>query len=168
MLVLDATPLIYLAKVGKLHVVRAITEKKLIPRGVFEEVVLKGKEIGEADALVIEKLIEEGVFHVKEVEETELYKKLMENKNLSRADVEVLVLSRTEKGIAVIDEDYARRVAEVEGITCRGTIYLIFSLLRGGVITKIEVREIIDGMIECGWFCSTDLYVKILRELEDW
>ena len=61
--------------------------------------------------------------------------------------------------------DYARRVAEVEDIKCGGTIYLIFSLIKEGVITKREAREIIDGIIEKGWFCSTDLYAKILRKL---
>jgi len=55
----------------------------------------------------------------------------------------------------------------VEGIKCGGTVYLIFLLLKEGVITKREAREIIDGIIEKGWFCSTDLYVKILMRLEE-
>jgi len=38
MLVFDATPLIYLAKVEKLHLLRNIGGKKVIPRAVFEEV----------------------------------------------------------------------------------------------------------------------------------
>ena len=44
MLVFDATPLIYLAKVEKLHLLRDIGKKRVIPRAVFEEVVVKGKE----------------------------------------------------------------------------------------------------------------------------
>ena len=63
--------------------------------------------------------------------------------------------------------DYARMVAEVEDIKCGGTIYLIFSLLEGDVITKREAREIVDGIIENGWFCSTYLYARILRKLEE-
>ncbi len=63
--------------------------------------------------------------------------------------------------------DYARMVTEVEDIKCGGTIYLIFSLLEGGVITKREAREIVDGIIEKGWFCSTYLYARILRRLEE-
>lgn len=46
MLVFDATPLIYLAKVEKLNLLWNISEKKVIPRSVFEEVVVKGKEAG--------------------------------------------------------------------------------------------------------------------------
>lgn len=102
-----------------------------------------------------------------EVEETEVYRELIKNKKLSKADVEVLALAKVEDGVAIVDEDYARWVAEVEDIKCGGTIYLIFSLLEGDVITKREAREIVDGIIEKGWFCSTDLYARILRRLEE-
>ncbi|MGB2728929.1 MAG: DUF3368 domain-containing protein [Halobacteriota archaeon] len=134
---------------------------------VFEEVVVKGKEAGKADALIIERLIEQGVFQVTEVEETDVYRELTKNKKLSKADVEVLALAKVEDGVAIVDEDYARWIAEVEDIKCGGTIYLIISLLEKGVITKREAREIIDGIIEKGWFCSTDLYARILRRLEE-
>ncbi len=36
----------------------------------------------------------------------------------------------SENGIEVLDEDYARRVAEVEGIKYRGPFFMLFSLLR--------------------------------------
>jgi predicted nucleic acid-binding protein len=167
MLVFDATPIIYLAKVGKLHLIENISEKKVIPGSVFEEVVVKGKEAGKSDALIVERLIEQGVFQVSEVKEIDVYRKLMENKKLSKADVEVLTLAKVENGVAIVDEDYARWVAEVEDIKCGGTIYLISLLLEGGVITKREAREIVNGIIEKGWFCSTDRYARILRRLEE-
>lgn len=113
------------------------------------------------------RLIEQGVFRVIEVEETDIYRKLKENKNLSEADIEVLALAKVEHGIAIVDEDYARKVAEIENINCGGTIYLIFSLFEKGVIDKREVREILNGIIECGWFCSLDLYKSILKRLEE-
>jgi predicted nucleic acid-binding protein len=40
-------------------------------------------------------------------------------------------------------------------------------LLEEDVITKREAREIVDGIIEKGWFCSTYLYARILRMLEE-
>ena len=167
MLVFDATFLIYLAKVGKLHLIENINEKKVIPRSVFEEVVVKGKEAGKTDALMVERLIEQGVFQVSEVEETDIYRVLKKNKKLSTADVEVLALAKVEDGVAIVDEDYARLVAEVEDINCGGMIYLIFLLIKGCVITKREAREIVEGIIEKGWFCSTELYARILRRLEE-
>jgi len=103
MLAFDATPLIYLAKVKKLHLLRNIERKKVIPRAVFEEVVTKGKEYGKVDALMVERLVEQGVFQVVEVEETDFYKKLTGNERMSKADVEVLALAKDKDGIAVIE-----------------------------------------------------------------
>jgi predicted nucleic acid-binding protein len=165
-LVFDATPLIYLAKIEKLHLLEKVDAERIIPASVFEEVVVKGKKLGKPDAAVIEKLIEQGVFKVEDVEKTGLYEKLKENKNLSKADIDTLTLAHLKSGMAIVDEDYVRRVAEVEGIECRGTIYLVFSLLKGGVISKFEARKIVDDMVENGWYCSTNLYAKILKRIE--
>ena len=46
----------------------------MIPRAVFEEVVTKGKEYGKVDALIVGRLVEQRVFQVVEVEETDFYK----------------------------------------------------------------------------------------------
>lgn len=165
----DATPLIYLAKTGKLHLLEMVdTEliELIIPRSVFEEVVIKGKELGKPDALIIERLVDEGVFQIEDADKSDFYNKLKENENLSQADVEVLALA-SRGGTAIMDEDYARKIAEAEDIRCRGTIHLIFLLLKRGVITKEDTRETVDRMIENGWYCSTDLYAKILRRIGD-
>ena len=98
---------------------RNIGGKKEIPRTVFEEVVTKGKEYGKVDALIVEKLVEQ--VQVVEVEETDFYKKLMGNERMSKADVEVLALAKVSDGIAVVDEDYARRIADIDGIKCGST-----------------------------------------------
>ncbi|MFO7966494.1 MAG: DUF3368 domain-containing protein [Archaeoglobaceae archaeon] len=163
----DATPLIYLAKVNKLHLLEKIDTELIIPQSVFEEVVVKGRELGKPDALIIERLVDKGDFKIEETDagESEFYNKLRENENLSQADVEALFLARKRNCTAIMDEDYARRIAEAEGIHCRGTIYLIFSLLKRDVIGKEEARETVDKMIESGWYCSTDLYAKILRRI---
>lgn len=166
-LVFDATPLIYLAKVNKLHLLEKIDAELIIPHSVFEEVVVKGRELGKPDASIIERLINEGIFKIEETGESGFYNKLKENENLSHADIEVLFLARERNCTAIMDEDYARRIAEAEGIHCRGTIYLIFSLLKRDVIGKEDTRETVDKMIESGWYCSTDLYAKILRRTGD-
>ncbi len=46
----NASPLIFLAKIGKIHLLEKIFEKILIPEKVYNEVVVKGKEKRFADA----------------------------------------------------------------------------------------------------------------------
>ncbi|MCJ7479084.1 MAG: DUF3368 domain-containing protein [Candidatus Nanohaloarchaeota archaeon QJJ-7] len=166
MLVLDATPLIYLAKAGVLQKLESLEEDLIVPNEVYDEVVIKGKEAGEADALLIENLAEAEVIEVREVKGGEFYQKLESDRYLSDADRQVLSIAE-ESGISVVDEEHARSVADMEGVENRGTVYLLFRLLDLGVMDAGEARETLESMIEAGWYCSTDLYSKILRELEE-
>lgn len=166
MLIFDATPLIYLAKAGILERIESIEGKKAVPREVYEEVVVKGKEVGERDAVIVEKSVKKNMVEVLEVERGELYRKLSENPRLSDADVAVLVLADKRGATAILDDEYARTVADAEGIESRGTVFLLFRLLKDGEMTAREVKETVDKMIESGWYCSTDLYADILNQIE--
>jgi predicted nucleic acid-binding protein len=46
-----------LAKADRLGLVLSLFEEILIPEAVYEEVVSKGKRLGQADALLVEKAI---------------------------------------------------------------------------------------------------------------
>ena len=163
-LVFDATPLIYLGKKRLLEKIRNIQSTNIIPTTVYKEVVEKGKEIGEDDAIYIEKLVRENIFVIKDVENVRT--ELIEHIGLHKADKEVLTLAKEMKAIALIDEEIGRNVAEIEGIKARGTIFLIFLLLKEKQINKKQARENIDKMLEHGWRCSTELYAFILEELK--
>jgi predicted nucleic acid-binding protein len=166
MLIFDVTPLIYLAKIDKLFLLDEIEEEKIIPEKVYEEVVEEGKKKGIADASIIEKSIERGMFTMKKAPKDSFYKKLKQNPNLSEADISVLTLAKKNQAIAIIDEDYARNIAEIEEIKNKGTIFLIFSLFKRKDIDKKDAKEMVDRMIENGWYCSIDLYAKILKKIE--
>ena len=46
MAIIDSTCLIYLAKTGKLNLLKQIYKKVFIPKAVYKEIILKGKEKG--------------------------------------------------------------------------------------------------------------------------
>ncbi|MGM0510099.1 MAG: DUF3368 domain-containing protein [Thermoplasmatota archaeon] len=165
MLVFDATPLIYLAKAGVLHLLSELNEEKVIPESVHREVVEEGKKKGFPDARKIEKLIEDEAFEVLTWGSGELYYQLVDNSFISKADIDVLEIADEDDGVALMDEDYSRSIAEVEGIECRGSVYLVFRLLKEGVIDDQKAMEMIDKMIEEGWYCSTELYSQIVGRL---
>lgn len=167
-LVLDATPLIYLAKADAMHLLKELDEEKIVPETVHREVVERGVEAGHPDASKVEKQVEEGNLAVREVTESDPLIKPSRNTSLSKADAEVLTLADSiEDGVAVMDESYGREIAEPKGVQHRGTIHLLLQLLRKDAIDKEEAREIVDRMIDHGWYCSTSLYAKILRRLEE-
>ena len=166
MWVLDATPLIYLAKAERLALLNDLEEQRLIPELVYEEVVSTGIEEGYPDARRIERLTEDGVFRVVSVPETDLYKRLRTNDRLSRADASVLSCAKRRSGTAVMDEAYDRDVASTEGIDTRGTAYLVLLLVKRGALDPEAAREAIDAMLEAGWYCAPDVYAGVLRKLD--
>lgn len=167
MLVFDATPLIYLATVERISLVERLDETCVIPEPVFDEVVIAGVAAGHSDARRVERAVDDGTFAVRTVGESDLVDRLRENPNLSEADVSVIALAAENDGIAILDERYGRATAETEGVETRGTIWIVLSLVRDGELSADEAREIVDGMIEAGWYCSTDLYSRIVRRLDE-
>jgi predicted nucleic acid-binding protein len=65
-----------------------------------------------------------------------------------------------------MDETYGRDVAETEGISTRGTAYLVLVLATEGFIHVDDARAVIDRMIDEGWYCAPDSYAKVVRKLD--
>lgn len=167
MYVFDATPLIYLAKAERLALVLERLDECCTTDAVYEEVVTRGIEEGHPDAGRIERAVEGGSLNVVPIEETPTLERLRRNENLSNADATVLALAADRSGVAVMDERYGRTVANAEGIETRGTAYLVLRLLRDDRISASEARDTIDEMVDVGWYCSPNLYTKIVRRIEE-
>ena len=167
MWVFDATPLVYLATVDRLSLLTHLDEPCLVPERVYHEVVTRGLEEGHPEARRVERSVEEGVLDVVPVEETAAFARLQENPNLSGADAAVLARAAEHDGTAVMDEAHSRDVAAVEGIETRGTAYLLLLLVKNGEITADVARETLDAMLDAGWYCSPDLYAKLVGKLDE-
>lgn len=167
MYVLDATPLIYLAKIERLELLEALSESPLVPEPVHEEVVTRGLEEGHPDARRVERALEEGVLERVDVPDTGTFHRLGDNDRLSDADAAVLAVADHRDGTAIVDEQYGRDVAATASIPTRGTAYLVLWLLAEDHLGAAEATDIIDAMVEEGWYCSTDVYSSIRRKIDE-
>ncbi len=166
MWVFDATPLIYLAKVDRLSLARTLDGRRVLPEGVYEEVVEVGIRRGHPDARRVERAVDEGLFEVMEADDGPVTERLRRSPTLSGPDVAVLTLAHTHDGTAVMEDSHGRTVASTEGIPTRGTAYVVLLAAVEGDIGVTEARTVIDGMIDEGWYCAPDVYSKIVRRLE--
>ncbi len=155
--IFDATPLIHFAKIKLLEKTAQLKSRNIIPTFVYEELIEKYHQ---PETQYIQRLIDKKIF---EIQSSKTLPK--KEPKLSLADREVLILAKELHGIALLDDRYARRIAQMEGIENHGSIYLLLLLLRGQFINREETRNAIDAMIRNGWYCSTDLYATILQEL---
>lgn len=166
MWVFDATPLIYLAKVEQLRLVSALDGHCYIPQQIHSEVVSRGLAEGYPDARRVEQCIDAGYFDVISTPESSLVTRLQQHPQLSDADIAVLACADAHDSVAVMDETHGRTVAEVEGIDTRGTAYIVLLCAKMGELTVSDARDTIDSLVAEGWYCSPDLYTKIVRKLE--
>lgn len=164
--IVDATPLIVLAKSDHLAVLTDHGEPAVVPTRVYEEVVETGLAEGYPDARRIERAVDAEELRVEDAPESDLYEDLASSRALSEADAAVLVLAAARDGVAVMDERAGRSTADAEGIETRGTAYVVLSGVKRGAYSTEEAKEVIDDLVDSGWYCSTDLYARILRKIE--
>jgi len=60
----NASTLIYLAKVNRLHLLKDLFKKVIIPMEVYEEVVIRGIKDGFSDARIVENAVKDGWIEV--------------------------------------------------------------------------------------------------------
>jgi len=165
-LVFNATPLIYITKVGLSRILEDLKEDKLTSPEVKREVVDEGKRKGVPDAVVLEKLFKNNVFRVVEPKSRKFLASLLETKGLHVTDAEVLAIAKECDGIAVVDDEVARKTARIYGISYVGTPYVLVRAVVQGLITKERARQAVNEMVFAGWRCSVESYAKIIEAIE--
>ena len=166
--VLDATPLIYLAKAERLDVIETLDEPRLVPEAVHHEVVTAGVEQGYDDTRRIERAVEDGLINVVAVDtdDSPVATRLARHPGLSDADIAVLACADARNAVAVIDEPAGRSAAEVENVETRGSAYLVLAAMMDGALSTAEGRDAVDAMIDHGWYVAPDVYTKTVGKLE--
>ena len=165
-LIFDATPLIYLGKINFIQKIAHFPEEKYTPESVYKEVVVEGKKSGQPEVFLIENIIETGIIKIRAPADNQYLSHLKENPKIHKGDAEVLALAYELEGIALLDDEKARGIAEIEGIEHRGTIYLLLKMMTIGLVTKEETLDGLNEMIHEGWRCSTELYADILKAIK--
>lgn len=158
-IVSNATPLIYLAKVGKIDFLKRVFGEVFIPEEVKIEVVDRGKLLGERDAYVIEKAIGEGWLKVLTTEIVEVPIKLESG--------EVAVLSLAKKlGLreVLLDEVSARVAARLLDLTPRGTVFVLLKALEKMEVDLNGFLEVLNQLIRHGFTLKEEVYVEAVRE----
>jgi len=165
-LVFNATPLIYITKIGLSKIFEDLENEKLTSLHVKKEVVDEGKRKGVPDAIILEKMFKNNVFKVTEPKNKKFLTSLLETKGLHITDAEILAIAKERDGIAVIDDEVARKTARIYGISYVGTPYVLMKAAFQGLVTKERAKQAINEMIFAGWRCSIESYAKIMDAIE--
>lgn len=148
---IDSCSIILLAKATVLEIL-ADNYKLLITRNVYQE-ILEGKNKKFIDALLTEKLVNEGKINIKKIKNKKLIKKLVEDFSLGIGEAETLALTLGKQcEVISTDNKQGRKAAIIYKLNLVGSIDLITSLYKLKLIDKNKAVNALKELKEFGWF----------------
>lgn len=155
----DTSPILGLAAIGHLELLREQFGAVLIPAAVMAE--LKS-ETDFRGATPIRQALESGWLEVREVQNVALAQALAVDLDKGEADALALAVDLGFK-IIVMDESDGRVRARAMGLKPIGVLGILLLAKKMGHITSLEAE--MDGLRkEIGFFIADDLYREILKQ----
>ncbi len=143
-LVMDASPLIYLAKLDALEVFAASNRVAIVPPAVHREVANPPLTYVHPDALVLEEAFRRGAISVTQLTaaESALAEQFaMEVPGMHSGEREVLAVARHRRVSAVLFERRGRRVATALGVGLVDVLELLFDGTEAQQLLEHRVRR---------------------------
>jgi predicted nucleic acid-binding protein len=146
----DAGPLIHLAQINKVYLVKKIFEQVLITPRVMEEAYGEGVRLGHPDAQIIGKAVEEGWIIVEEIPKSLVLacKRLAEGEKISEADAETLLFAGEKRAEVLVDEKALSNLAAMYGLKAWNTWTVLLEGLRMGFLEVSDVEAAIKELGE--------------------
>jgi predicted nucleic acid-binding protein len=157
----DASPLIILAKLDRLHLLTCLFDAEItVLRCVVSEVL--GERAGILERQRLEAFFESSA-RIVEFSSTDLA-----SKALSACDQSTLTYCEQNKAEwLVADERLLRRIAKGKGIAVIGTMGILLEAVRRNLLSKAEAKQDVQKAVgEHGLRISVALYQRILQEVE--
>ena len=160
----NTSPLIWLAKIGKLNLLKDLFHVVL----VSEEV---GLQEGYSDALVIKDAFDQGWIKVERLDEKQIAicQKIMRHSfELHEGEVKAIVLAREigKDMLLLMDDSSGRAFAESWGLKVKGVLFVIIAAIRNDLLDNDEAKEGVLNLVSKGFRIEPKFLAKIIHEIE--
>ncbi|MFH0749282.1 MAG: DUF3368 domain-containing protein [Candidatus Bathyarchaeota archaeon] len=157
----NRSPLIWLAKIDRLSLLKTLFGEVIIPRKVCTETTL-----GEsADSILIRRAVEKGWIKVSE-EETEEAQELVQVSGIHLGEAEAILLARKTGLNMLIDEREASATAQVFGVRPVGIVAVLLLALAKSQLTFSAFKDCLDLLIASGFWPTVDVYKRALDDAQ--
>ena len=154
--IVNSTPVIGLANIGKLDVLRQMYGTITIPQAVFDEIKspsVQRQVNANRDWIVVEQI-------------NDASQKQMYRAKLHAGEVEVMILAQEKKAdLVILDDNAAKKTAKFLGLRVIGTLGILVLAKKRGYIK--EVSPVLDALKRDGFFVSGDLCDLVLRQADE-
>lgn len=159
----DASPLILLAKIGKLDLLKELYQEIIIPSQVRNEVV-ENKD--KASSLILSG-IENGWIKQKDGGISSEIKRLGEKLGLHNGETAALSVA---KGLDIkeilADDKLARMAARILGLKAIGCLGVMMKAYENGIVTRNEAIDSIQKLVKAGLWVSPEVLTEVFKSLE--
>ena len=163
----NSSPLIYLANVGRLNLIKDVYGRVWIPEAVFHEVIVQGKALGIAEASIVEEVVDRWIFREGIRPEIDSkYGFLDESERIGPGERQALKLCKQlNADFFIVDDKEARRVARILKVKTLGTCGILIQARRQGLVSSEEAEEILNDLVKAGFRIDSILYSRVIKEL---
>jgi predicted nucleic acid-binding protein len=141
----NAGPLIALGKLGQLDLLLKLYDEILVPREVYDEVVVNGLRLGGPDAQAVDFLVQQS--HIQVVDVTLPSPPPSWAQPIDAGELEVIVLAQQQAADWVlIDNAHARKAARQVGLPLKGRVGLLLEAFRRGYLSLQEFEFLIQNI----------------------
>jgi len=154
-LIADATPIICLSRINQLGLLKLVFKTVVIPSSVKKEVLVEGKP-GYAS---IVRAVKEGWLKVVEPKSKTDY-------GVGSGENSAINLARERKDMLIIDDAFAIKVANAFNIPIIRTTTAIFMALQRKFIAREQAINILNQLIENGYYINPREYAVLLTRLK--
>lgn len=159
-IVSNASPLINLARISKLDLLRELYGERVIPQAVWQEVVLDGAEQPGAEQVKTSDWIK-----VRPIKDERLAQALRQELDAGEAEAIVLAIE-TEAELLLMDEHLGRETARHLGVRYTGLIGVLRQAKHKRLIAAIKPQ--LDALRDVAGFRISDvLYRRVLQDEDE-
>jgi hypothetical protein len=160
--VADASPLIYLARLGRFLLLRELHDAVFVPPAVWAEVAIRGE--GWPESRELKAGVSEGWIQIRRATSDAPLGSAAEH--LGRADTEAILLARELRAVLLTDDAEAREVAEALSVKVAGTIAVLIRARLEGKIDRLQ--PVLDQLrTETNFRMSEAVYTQALRAVAE-
>jgi len=164
----NTSPLIHLARLGKLGYMRKVFPSVMIPPAVRSEAIDSGRDEGHSDSRALEGLESEGWLVTAELSRRSKQLAIRLSDVVGRGEAEAIALAVERKERLFIDDLKGRRTAELYRLETTTTLGLILELLSAKAVTGIDYRRNVKNYGSQGWITGEIIqeFIERGREFE--
>ena len=167
----NTSPLTWLAKIGKLNLLKNLYNVILISEETYKEAVEVGLREGYNDALIIKDACDQGWIKVERLNEKQIAicQKIMRHSfELHEGEVKAIVLAREigKDTLLLMDDSSGRAFAETWGLKVKGVLYVIITAMRNDLLDKAEAKDTVLNLVGKGFRIEPKFLAKIIQEIE--